>query len=65
MTPREKIVNWRLDQIVKAYSERVPAIDLHETEKLMMLAESYVDYTLIVRAFKSGCSLGEALSIFL
>jgi hypothetical protein len=56
---------WRLECLVRAYGERVTVIDQEEVDGLMRLASSYADLRTMCKAFEAGCSLGQAMGIFL
>lgn len=64
-TTEEKVELWRLGQLVKSYSERVAVLDEHDVAGLECLAKCKSDLHQIVKAFGAGCTLGQAMAIFL
>jgi len=64
-TQEEKVELWRLGQLVRSYSERVAVLDEHDVAGLECLAKCKSDLHGIVKAFEAGCTLGQAMVIFL
>jgi hypothetical protein len=61
----QKARDWRLLCLLRVYREHVPSVDERETQALVLLAESNADLRAMERALGNGCSLANALRIFL
>jgi hypothetical protein len=60
----QKIHDWRLVELIRAFGEQKDPLEMEDVELLGMIARGVSDLHDVCRAFRCGCTFGQAVVIF-